>query len=81
MSLGKAESGFDTYAGSGKYEWRDHKDILYRQLRYTETVENCSGVALFSYQYFYDVLTGERVGATAAEASKLIPLLKTIAWS
>lgn len=81
MSLGKAESGFDTYAGSGKYEWRDHKDILYRQLRYTETVKNCSGVALFSYQYFYDALTGERVGATAAEVSRLIPLLKTITWS
>ena len=81
MSLGKAKSGYDQYAGSGKYEWRDNKDILYRQLKYTETVENCSGVSYFSYQYFYDVLTGERVEETAAETDKLKSLLKTITWS
>ena len=81
LSLGKAASGYDTYAGSGKYEWRDHKDILYRQLSYTQGVENCSGVAFFSYQYFYDVMTGERVAETSSEVAKLLPLLKTISWS
>lgn len=81
MSLGKARSGYDQYAGDGKYEWRDNKDILYRQLKYTETVENCSGVSYFCYQYFYDVLTGEKVEETSAEVDKFIPLLKTITWS
>lgn len=81
LSLGKAASGYDAYAGSGKYEWRDHKDILYRQLSFTRGVENCSGVAFFSYQYFYDVMTGERVAETLSEASRLLPLIKTISWS
>lgn len=81
MSLGKAKSGYDQYAGEGKHEWRDNKDVLYRQLKYTETIENCSGVSYFCYQYFYDVLTGERVDETVAEVDKFIPLLKTISWS
>lgn len=81
MSLGKAKSGYDAYAGDGKYEWRDNKDILYRSLKYTESIENCSGVSYFCYQYFYDVLTGERVKETSAEVKKFIPLLKTINWS
>ena len=77
----KAKSGYDAYAGDGKYEWRDNKDILYRSLKYTENIENCSGVSYFCYQYFYDVLTGERVKETSAEVKKFIPLLKTISWS
>ena len=81
MSLGKAKSGYDQYAGEGKHEWRDNKDVLYRQLKYTETIENYSGVSYFCYQYFYDVLTGERVDETVAEVDKFIPLLKTISWS
>ena len=81
MSLGKAKSGYDAYAGGGKYEWRDNKDVLYRQLKYTESVDNCSGVSYFCYQYFYDVLTGEKVKETSAEVKKFIPLLKTISWS
>jgi hypothetical protein len=81
MSLGKVKSGYDAYAGGGKYEWRDNKDVLYRQLKYTESVDNCSGVSYFCYQYFYDVLTGEKVKEPSAEVKKFIPLFKTISWS
>lgn len=81
LSLGKAESEFDQYAGSGKYEWRDCKDILYRQLKYTEKIKNCSGVAIFSYQHFYDSVSGARNQKTLDECEKMIPLLKTILWS
>ena len=80
MTLGKAKSGYDQYAGSGKYEWRDNKDVLIRELEYTTTVENCSGVSYFCYQYFFDPLTGKRVSETAEEVDKLLPLLKTVKW-
>ena len=80
MTLGKAKSEYDQYAGTGKYEWRDHKDILVRQLKYTETVDNCIGVSYFCYQYFFDPLTGARVPETAEEVDKLLPLLETAEW-
>ena len=78
MTLGKAHAEFDAYAGSGQYEWRDNKDILYRQLKYTEDIENCSGVGYFSYQYFFDILSGEPIHLE--ETNKLLPLLKAIEW-
>ncbi len=80
MTLGKAKAEYDQYAGSGKYEWRDNKDILLRQLKYTETIDNCIGVSYFCYQYFFDPLTGKRVTETAEEVDKLLPLLKTVKW-
>ncbi|MDR1927638.1 MAG: family 10 glycosylhydrolase [Oscillospiraceae bacterium] len=40
----------DAYAGSGYAEWREHSDILARQLRHIRTLEGYSGFALYSYQ-------------------------------
>lgn len=80
MSLGKARSGFDQYAGSGKNEWAEHKDVLIRCLQYTETLQKCSGVAYFCYQYFYDPVSGAEERATKAERDKFIPYLETISW-
>ncbi len=81
MTLGKAKSGTDQYAGTGKYEWRDNKDVLVRCLEYTKSVKHCSGVAYFCYQYFYDPISGVSVTETKAERDKFIPLLKTITWN
>ena len=80
MSLGKAKSEYDQYAGDGKYEWRDNKDILYRQLLYTKTIDNCSGVSYFCYQYFFDPLTGNKINETKKETDKFLPVLKIITW-
>ena len=80
MTLGKAHSEYDAYAGEGKYEWRDRKDILVRQLEYAKSLEKCVGVSYFSYQYFYDALTGEPVGETRAELDKLLPELNKTTW-
>ena len=77
MTLGKSYSGYDAYAGEGKYEWRDNGDILLRQLEYTVTLSKCSGVSYFSYQYFFDPLTGERIEETLDEVSLFVPYLKT----
>lgn len=57
VSLIKAKSGVDIYAGSGKYEWAAKKDVLKRCLEYISTDKQCSGVFMFSYQHYYDPLT------------------------
>ena len=81
MSLGKAQSGTDNYAGDGKYEWRDNKDVLKRCLEYTKELERCVGVAYFCYQYFYDPITAEPNSATQEERDNFLPLLKDISWN
>lgn len=81
MTLGKAKSGYDQYAGSGQWEWRDHKDILYRCLQHTATLKHCVGVSYFCYQYFYDPLTGRSTTETENERNLFIPLLKKMRWN
>jgi uncharacterized lipoprotein YddW (UPF0748 family) len=81
MTLGKAKSKVDNYAGTGKYEWRDNSDILKRCLEYTRTLEKCVGVSYFCYQYFYDPISGNEVADTATERNNFLPLLKEITWN
>ena len=81
MTVSKAKSGYDQYAGTGQWEWRDHKDVLYRCLQHTQTLKHCVGVSYFCYQYFYDPLTGVSVRATEAERDLFVPLLKEIQWN
>ena len=81
MTLGKAVSGYDPYAGEGMYEWRDNKDVLVRELKHTETIEKCSGVSYFCYQYFFDPVTGNEANNPAVEERlRLVPHLKNITW-
>ncbi len=80
MTLGKAVSEYDPYAGSGKYEWRDHKNVLSRSLAFTQSIEKCRGVCLFCYQYLFDPLTGKPVEATAEEMRTFLPLFRSITW-
>ena len=81
MTLGKAKSKTDQYAGTGKNEWAEHDDILKRCLEYTENLEKCTGVAYFCLQYFRNPVTGAEETATAAERANFIPLLKEIKWN
>jgi uncharacterized lipoprotein YddW (UPF0748 family) len=71
MTLGKAQSGVDNYAGSGKDEWKNHKDVLKRCLEYLEDQEDCTGVVMFCYQYMYDPVTGKSVSETLEERNNL----------
>jgi len=80
MTLGKAKSKTDQYAGSGKNEWAEHTDILKRCLEYTNTLEKCAGVSYFCYQYFYNPTSGSQVSETRAERNNFIPVLKEISW-
>ena len=81
MSLGKAKAKVDNYAGTGMYEWREHDDILKRCLEYTKSLEKCTGVSYFCYQYFYDPISGREVSETAAERKNFLPVLEKITWN
>lgn len=80
MTFEKALTLVDAYAGTGKNEWREHTDILKRCLEYTVELEKCSGICVFSYQHFYDPVTGEEIAGTAAERGEFVPALSTITW-
>lgn len=80
MTLGKAVSGYfeneDIWAGDGKREWIENTDVLSRSVKYVDKINNCSGVAFFSYQYFYDPISSEPIAESAKECSLLLPLIK-----
>ncbi|MBQ7325421.1 MAG: family 10 glycosylhydrolase [Clostridia bacterium] len=80
VTFGKAKDGYDKWAGSGKYEWQEHKDILKRSLEYTETLDFCTGISVYCYKYFFDPITGESVAATEEERTAFVSLLKEISW-
>jgi uncharacterized lipoprotein YddW (UPF0748 family) len=67
LTLGKAKSGIDNYAGVGKNEWTENKDVIKRCLEYINTRKECAGVVVFCYQHMYDPVTGESVKETAQE--------------
>jgi len=74
----QASSGaIDTFAGTeeGKYEWINHKDILYRSMALVKNEKKCSGYCFFSYQYFYNVLTGDPNPGFAQERQNLEGIL------
>lgn len=81
MTFGKAYTLEDQWAGTGKDEWKNHKDIMVRCLRATLDLEDCRGVAIFCYQYFFDPLTGQSVTQTAQERENFMSLFRTITWN
>ena len=80
MTLGKAKSGVDEWAGSGKYEWRDNKDVIKRCLLETQKLSKCSGISVFCYQYLYTPIGGTVVPETLEEKNNFLPLLKEMTW-
>jgi uncharacterized lipoprotein YddW (UPF0748 family) len=43
----------DRYAGSGKDEWMNSKDIISRQIRHILTIDRIDGFSLYSYSYLF----------------------------
>jgi len=80
MTLGKtvaANAGDgDRWAGTGRDEWINNKDVLLRCLNYTKNADKCEGVAFFSYQYFFDPITGKENKASQEERDNFVPRLK-----
>lgn len=56
----------DPYAGSGKREWIEHKDIIKRQVEYLRTKSQVDGALFYSYSYFQ---------SAKKETENLLPLL------
>ena len=66
-----SEGVADAFAGSsGKYEWRDSKDILARSCKAALNVSD--GVCIFSYSSFYDPITGKSNPLTDEERTAFI---------
>ena len=80
MTFEKALSQEDPYAGTGKNEWMEHKDVLKRCLEYTVELPQCRGISVFSYQHFFNPVTGEPVAGTAQERAQFVPALQKITW-
>ena len=85
VTLEKAINGSqgigDTWAGSGENEWINNKDILKRCLEYTKTLDNCTGVSIFSYNGFWDTLSGEENQHSKTEADVFLPVFKEMTWN
>ncbi len=80
LSAAKCELGSkgveDTYAGnSGKYEWRDNKDILKRSFESIVNT-NADGVCIFTYSSFYDPISGLGNEYTEAERNAFCSAIK-----
>ncbi len=75
MTLGKAVSGYDQYAGSGKNEWAEHKNIIKRCIEESLELPKCTGISIFCYQYLYDPITGSTVEKTLEEKNNFLPIL------
>ncbi len=80
MSFGKAVSGVDNYAGAGKLEWTNHKDIMARCLSHTATLDKCVGVTVFCYQHLYEVESGQILGASKQEHEAFNKVFEEITW-
>ena len=79
LTLEKAQNGFDgtvdIYAGSGKNEWIDNKDVLARCADIAISL-GCDGLAFFSYRLFYSPSSFSENEATREERDALFEFLK-----
>lgn len=72
---------YDQYALAGTAEWVLNSDILKRSFEWIETnIASVDGFCMFSYQYIFDPVTGERVDVTKTEVDNFLPVMQGIAW-
>ena len=80
LSLHKVGAN-DQYAGAGATEWVENSDILKRSFEWIgENLDTVDGFCMFSYQYMFDPVTGERVEYTSAEVDGFLPVMQGISW-
>ena len=79
MTLEKAQNGYngigDVYAGSGKNEWIDNKDVLARCADVVFSLD-CKGIAFFSYRLFYSPNDRSENEATKEERENLFKVIE-----
>lgn len=64
----------DAWAGSGKYEWINEKQIIKRQIEKARTADNYGGIILYSYQFIFSPDSSVE-SAVNAEIEAIRPLL------
>lgn len=64
----------DTWAGDGKYEWINDKEIIKRQIIKSQGTSNYGGVILYSYQFIFEPSSDVKQ-AVNKEISAFKPLL------
>ena len=79
MTLEKAYNGYygkeDPYAGSGRREWIEHRDVLLRCLTSQESLTHKRGVAFFGFRCLVSPETTQEEEALREEWSHLLPHL------
>ncbi len=73
MTLEKAYTKEDKWAGNGSNEWKKQNDIIRRCILITETNKKCQGLSFFSYQFFFDPITNHRIKETYNETENFLP--------
>ena len=74
ITLEKAYTKFDKWAGSGKNEWADNNDIIKKCIELSLSNNKCNGISFFSYQFFFDITTNLRIKETYNEIENFMPL-------
>ena len=72
-----SEGILDKHAGeSGKYEWRDNKDILAKSLAIIKNTKTSKGFCIFTYSSFYNPLSGAENPLCQEEKSAFCQIIK-----
>ncbi len=73
---------YDQYAGgAGANEWIENSDILKSSFEWiADNLDTVDGFCVFSYQYLFDPVTGERVDYTSVEVDGFLPVMQSISW-
>ena len=79
LTLAKSYDGFngavDVWAGTGAYEWIESRDVIKQSIEYAKS-QDVDGVAIFSYRFLFDPISGTPIPETADECALFIPLFK-----
>lgn len=71
----------DTYAGAGKNEWVEDPELTKKSYEWIQAnTDKVDGVCLFSYQYLFDAVTGERTEYTKSFTDAALPVIKAMKW-
>ncbi len=71
----------DKYAGAGKDEWVNDPELTKKSYEWIQAnIDKVDGVCMFSYQYIFDAVTGERTEYTKAFTDAALPVIKAMSW-
>jgi len=80
VTFSKASTQTDQYAGTGKDEWKNNKDVLKRCVIETGKLDKCAGMAVFCYQHLYDIATGKPKVDVKLERENFVSVFKDFTW-